>query len=87
MSIMYLLGVSSHMPSTRQEITLRGQLGDVVSSCAGNLRKWHGKRRGKAIKGIRGYEWSSHTVRDCSSKFFCTVWLLNVWDQSVVGWI
>lgn len=67
-----LLEVSSHMPSTCQGVALRGQLEDVVSSCAGNPRIWPWKKK---KSWYVGYVWSSHTS-----------WLLNVWDQSGIIW-
>lgn len=68
-----LLEVSSHMPSTCQGVALRGQLEDVVSSCAGNPRIWPWKKKKRSW--YVGYVWSSRTSR-----------LLNVWDQSGISW-
>lgn len=39
------------MPSTCQEITLQGQLGAVVSNCAGNLKMARRKKKRRAKSG------------------------------------
>lgn len=79
MSIMYLPGVSSHTPSTCQEIALRGQL--MLLRCCVKLH-WELVKMAWGGGGNKGY---LGLCAEHSHKFFCIVWLLNVWDESGVG--